>query len=264
MGRLIRMDFYRLVKSKLFIISLIVLFSLQLAIAFGIPILTDMIAHSFGNSEEFKMDTVVKVSSILSNPMMSFFMIIMFISAISFLFADIRNGYIKNIAGQISKKGYTAISKFIVVCFHNFVFMVVSVLGTLIGSAVCPKTYLSFDNAVFSGLVIFLVKVLLSFAMIAIILFITTGLRNKTIASVIGVLFSLGALGLLYAGLDQLLSTIGIKNVNVENYIPDQLYNQSYDVAAFSAVINSVIVSVIFIVVFLSLTVMIFNKRDVK
>ena len=100
--------------------------------------------------------------------------------------------------------------------------------------------------------------------MTSIILFLTTGLRNKTLASVVGVLFSVSALGLLYMALNQLLSMVGIKNFDVSNYAPDQLFNSQFDTAAIGAVINAIIVSVVFIGVFVGLTVAIFNKRDVK
>lgn len=264
MIRLIKMDFYRMFKSKFFWIALCVLFILQFAGAFGMPFLVDAISNYAENPEELMMYSNIKFSDMLSNPMDSIMMIIMFVSATAFLFADIKNGYIKNIAGQISQKGYTAISKFVVVCFHNLVFMTGSVLAYLLGSLVCPKMTVIFDGAALSGLIIFFIKLMLTFAMTTVLLFITTGLYNSTLANVAGVLFSVGALGLIYAALDKLISVIGIKNVTVTHYIPDQLYFEKYDISAWGDIINAVIVSLVFIVVFLLLTVSVFNKRDVK
>ena len=142
--------------------------------------------------------------------------------------------------------------------------MLLALSGNILGVLLCPDSSLIVDSAVTSGIVVFFVKLLLSFAMTSIILFLTTGLRNKTLASVVGVLFSVSALGLLYMALNQLLSMVGIKNFDVSNYAPDQLFNSQFDTAAIGAVINAIIVSVVFIGVFVGLTVAIFNKRDVK
>lgn len=265
MGKLIKMDFYRLIQSKTFWISAGVMFLLQFAVSFFIPIGTKMLMQFAGAEEEaaaFVEETTL--TSVLSSPMISFFMILMFISATSFLFSDIRDGYIKNIAGQISHKGYSAVSKFIVVCVHNFFFMLMALVGNLLGNLTTPDVTLVADASIPSGIVVFFVKLLLSFAMTSILLFLTTGLRNKTLASVIGVLFSVSALGLLYLGLDQLLSMVGIKDISISSYAPDQLFTSSFDGAAVGAVINAVVVSLVFIAVFLALTVVIFNKRDVK
>ena len=52
-------------------------------------------------------------------------------------------------------------------------------------------------------------------------------------------------------------------NFSVANYAPDQLIN-SVNVARNVAVANSVIASIVCTAVFLSLTVKVFNSRDVK
>ena len=265
MGKLIKMDFYRLFQSKTFWISAAVMFFLQGITSFSMPILQkNLLKFASVPAENASEMLDTKLSEIFSSPMMSFFMLIMFISATTFLFADIRDGYVKNFVGQIARKGYSAISKFIVVCVHNAFFMLLALSGNILGVLLCPDSSLIVDSAVGSGIVVFFVELLLSFAMTSIILFLTTGLRNKTLASVVGVLFSVSALGLLYMALNQLLSMVGIKNFDVSNYAPDRLFNSQFDTAAIGAVINAIIVSVVFIGVFVGLTVAIFNKRDVK
>lgn len=266
MGKLIKMDMYRLFHSKLFWILTGVLFAIEAILSFGMPFLVEMLKNFSENPET--TDTVIdnskSITAMISDPVTSFLLIIMFVSVIAFLFADLRNGYIKNIAGQLPRKGSTAISKFVVSIVHNLIFMIAGFFGMLVGNLLCPKVTVVFDNMFFSGLVVFFLKLVLSMAMVSILLFITTGLRSKTFASIVGVLFSVSALGMLYTGINKLLEALGLKNFDIAQYVPDQLYNQSFDLAAVNSVISAFIVGIAFCVIFVSLTVFVFNKRDVK
>lgn len=264
MGKLIKMDTYRLIQSKLFWILGGTLFAINFLMAFGLPFLYEVMENMSDDPDAFKISKEISFSGIVSDPVSGFMLILMFVSATAFLYADIRNGYIKNIAGQLPKKGQTAISKFVVAILHNCIFMVLGFLGSYIGYLACPKMTVVYDNKLASGLVVLLLRLILSMSMVAIILFITTGLRNKTLASVVGVMFSVGALGLLYTGINKLIEIAGLREFDVTDYIPDQLYGKRFDLAAANSVISAAIVGVIFCVVFLALTVAVFNKRDVK
>ena len=52
------------------------------------------------------------------------------------MYMDLANGYVKNIAGQVPSHGYLAVSKMIVIAIHNLIFMVVGLIGSLIGYGV--------------------------------------------------------------------------------------------------------------------------------
>ena len=127
---LIRMDFYRMFKSKSFIISNIVVFAIAIVTRLA-EIGMIKLSQTLGVA-----DAVVSQSSlneIIINPFgWTIALIVVLISAVTFSYADIANGYIKNIAGQVSNKGDTAISKFIVLGVHNFIFMTVAMLGRVI------------------------------------------------------------------------------------------------------------------------------------
>lgn len=272
MGKLIKMDFYRLVQSKMFWILSGVLFLVMAIFSFSSPFLSEFLKGISPDPGSFPDNYDERFTSIVSAPtkgLTGWLMIFIFISAASFLYADMKNGYIKNIAGQLPKRSYTAVSKFIVIIFHNFVFLAAGALGKLFGILVCPKAGIIFDAFSPFGIVIFFVKLLLSVGMISIILFLTTGLRNKTLAIVLGVLFSVEALGLLYMGLNALIKQLGIQNFDITEYTLDSLYSRQYDISALSStdaqlLLNSVCVSVGCIAVFLLLTVLLINKRDVK
>lgn len=145
MARLIKMDFIRLLHSKVFWISAGIIFVIQCAINFSTPLVANWLMDFAKKGDQFK-PIVVTFSSILSGPLMQFFIIFMYLSAVSFLYADIANGYVKNIAGQISKKGYTAVSKMIVLVFHNFVFLLLGALGLMLGSMLSPSAHVVFDG----------------------------------------------------------------------------------------------------------------------
>lgn len=261
MARLIKMDFIRLLHSKVFWISAGIIFVIQCAINFSTPLVANWLMDFAKKGDQFK-PIVVTFSSFLSGPLMQFFIIFMYLSAVSFLYADIANGYVKNIAGQISKKGYTAVSKMIVLVFHNFVFLLLGALGLMLGSMLSPSAHVVFDGNIPYAVGVFFIKLLLSLALCSILLIVTMGLRSKSFAIVLGVLFSVGILSTLYMGINMLAQRLGLANFDITKFVPDQLFfaemNNANDLLiAFAA-------AVVFIAVFTTLTVNIFNKTDVK
>lgn len=259
MANLIKMDLYRLLRSKLFwILNGVVLF---LSVAF--TVLGFVISNIFKNAEGVTYSAEVKFSSLLSSPIEQIFLILVMISAVSFMYADIANGYIKNIAGQLTNKGNTVISKFIVIGIHNFAFMFFGFLGNTLSEFCIRKVV--FDSMIAYGLATFVIKWLLLMSMSSLVLFFSTGLKNKTVASVIGVLFSSGLLALVYMGLN-----VGIANVfktdkfDISAYMPDQLFGNTMATTLNATAFNAIIVSLVVSGVFIFFTVKIFNNSDVK
>ena len=104
----------------------------------------------------FNPDTTV--SKMLVDPFLMFGAMLLMISICSFFYADVENGYIKNIAGQMPKKGWTIVSKFVAAVPHNLIFMVTGVIGNLLGSLIV-KHISAGDLA--EGIGVFLLKLLL-------------------------------------------------------------------------------------------------------
>ena len=272
MGKIIKMDFYRLLQSKMFWIMSGVMFFVMALVQFSTPFLFDLLKSFSPNPDSISETYDKSFISLISSPtesMTGWLIILLFISAASFLYADIKNGYIKNFAGQLPRRSYTVTSKFIVLLFHNFVFLTAGALGKIFGMLICPKANILFDDFSYFGFILFFVKFILSVAMVSLILLLATGLRNKTLAIVLGVLLSVNALSLLYLGINQLLSLIGVKNFDLNDYTLDGLYSKSYDISSLSSsngqlILNSLCVSVAFTVLSFVLTVLLVNKRDVK
>ncbi len=251
MGNLIKMDWYKLRTSLFFNVMLIVTFVINLACAIAFPVITRMFMPNSAVQE-------IQFSSILAKPMaLDILPILMLISLVSFSYSDNANGFIKNIAGQLPNKGYIVISKFVVSAIHNLIFMVALFISTTIGAFVTGKVV--FDNDIPAGIATFFIKWLITLAFSAILLFITTGLRNKIFASILGVLLGSGFLSLVYLGLNTLFQY----KIDINAYAPDMLFTQVNAITNVF-ILNAILVSVICIAVFIPLSYKIINMRDVK
>lgn len=254
MTNLIKMEWYKLRTSKLFIILLIVTFVLNAIFLASLPIITSALGAEM---------TATELSSILASPFaLGLLMIPIFISAVSFLYLDFSGGYIKNIAGQLADRGSLVFAKFIMIGVHNLIFFVAAAISAVLATALAGGIVV--DAAVWSGILTLLLKWLLSLSLCTVLMFFAVGLRNKTLAIIMAVVFSTGALSLLYMGINTGITALfKVENIDVGNYLPDALMG-SVNVITGELVVNAIIVAAIFIGVFLWLTYMMFKKRDVK
>ena len=255
MTNLLRMDLYRMRKAKGFRICLLLVFLLALS---ATPLealllyLARLISTEVGSLDD------VKLSEILGSPLSSLNAMLTLLSACFFYYADVENGYVKNIAGQMPKRGYTILSKFLATAPHNLIFMAAAIIGSILGAL--PFQRFAVDGAVLKGLGTLVSKLLLLQGICAILLLFTASLRSKSLGTVFAVLFGTGILFLAYmgidAGLDQLLPK---KSFSIADYMPDQLFRESRPDA-----VAALLVAAVTICVFLWLAVRIFDKKDVK
>lgn len=261
MANLIKMDMRRMFRSPMFLITVSVVAVFNILLTVGLAVLVKL----FGAGQEVA-PTVF--SDVLANPfVLPLFSILMFASLISFSYADIAGGYIKNLAGQLPHKSSMIYSKFIVIGIHNFIFLAVGSLSNVLGNLAMSATgmlQMTDDGKIMAAIATLLLKWLLSMAITAILMFVTNGIKNKIFATVIGVIIGAGALGLAYLGLNAAISNIfHTQGFDLNLYMPDALLN-SVNVGANIAVINAIVVSLVCIVLFMALTVKAFKSRDVK
>ena len=256
MMNLIKMEWYKLRTSKLFIVLLSIAFAANLIISIGTPLITKLIMPGMPIPP-------TPMSSLLSQPFsFMFLMLIVFISAVSFMSLDFSGGYIKNIAGQVGDRGKIVISKFIVIGIHNLIFFIAGVLSSLLGTLIAGQ--ITVDAAVMSGILTLLLKWFMSMALSSILLFFAVGIRNKTLATIIGVVLSINALSLAYLGVNTLVANVfKINDFDFGSFMPDALMN-SVSVVNNELVVNALVAGAIFIAVFVTLTYITFKKRDVK
>ena len=254
MTNLIKMEWYKLRTSKLFIILVIVTFVLNGLFVGSLPIISSALGAQM---------TATDLSSLLASPFaLGLLMIPVFISAASFLYLDFSGGYIKNIAGQLSDRGSLVFAKFLMIGVHNLIFFVAAAISAVLASAVTSGVIM--DEAIGGGVLTLLLKWLLSLSLCTVLMFFAVGLRNKTLAIIMAVVFSTGSLSLLYMGINTGISALfKVDNIDVGNYLPDALMN-SVNAISGELVVNAIIVAVVFIGLFLWLSYMTFKKRDVK
>ena len=255
MLNLFRMDLYRMIRAKSFLIVLALSALLSLCSTpakwalFQLARLIGGIDEGFGGTAQ--------LSSILSNPYP--FAFLPMIAASLFFYADLEFGYVKNIAGQVPKKGYTVLSKFCASMVLSAAFALTAIAFNLIGTLIFRS--ISASSEVGQSLLALLMKLILMQACLSIVLFFVAGLKNKSLGLVLSVLMGSGLMALVYLGIDAgIIRLFGLKSAfSISNYMPDQLLGETYP-----DTLNAILVSAAVTAIFLPLSIWIFDKKDVK
>ena len=273
MRDLIKMDLFKLKKTRFFIAVMIVAFGVTFAapllVKGFIELLKNML-ESPGSSDPYSAGELQMLSRDLSRPIgfsailrsplggLQLVTIPVMIFIVSFLHRDLNQGYIKNLAGQVPSRGYLAVSKYIVICLAEAVLFILGIAGSTLGTLISRG--ISFDSDVGSGLLECLLKLLILWGLSAVLLLISTGLGKKSFAIVVSVIFATGALAIIYMplsfALQQLFNT---PDIHIEQYVPDQMFGMT-NINVGAALAGSLIL----IIAGLYGTVTLMNKRDVK
>lgn len=258
MSNLIRMDIHRMFKARSFKVCLVIAFLMGFC---GTPLLKlfafllRFLPDSAGISSMLPQSTTV--ASILQNPFPGINAMLIMFSVCYFYYADIEHGYIKNIAGQVSRRGYTMISRYIAVILHNLIFIAAGIIGNLIGNVLFIKVTMGENLPQVLGALG--LRFLLLQGVCAILLLVTCALKSKTFGMVLAVVFGTGAMTLIYMSIDTAFHMALKKTIEIENYMPDQLMD-----ATAPPVVPGLPVAIITIVLFLILSVRIFDRREVR
>ena len=256
MGKLIRMDLYRLFKSKPFIVILGLAFVLALANAPAAKLLY-VLANSLSAEINDVFPAEAKLSGIIGDPFQLMNAMLVLLSLCYFFYADVENGYIKNIAGQMPMKGFTVLSKFIAASVHNVIFVAVGIVGNLIGTMIVQKIVV--DGAVLDSVRVLVLKLLLMQSLCAILLLVVSTLRSKSLGMILAVLFGLGLTRLIYLGINSALAPIFGDATDISKYMPDAvMVEDPLDT------MKAILVAVVTGAIFLPLAIRIFDRKDVK
>ncbi len=258
MFNLIRMDIHRMFKARSFKVCLAFAFFFgfcRMPLAKLFSMLLRFLPASA--SLEGLLPKSVTLTSILENPFPVVNSMLIMFSVCYFYYADIEHGFIKNIAGQVSKKGYTMISRFIAVILHNLIFIAAGIIGNLIGNVIVLKVVA--DVGVPYALGALCLRFLLLQGVCAILLFVTCALHSKTFGMVLAVVFGTGAMALIYMSIDTAVNMALKKVIAIEQYMPDQLMD-----AKAPPLIPGLPVAVVTIALFLFLAVHVFDRKEVR
>lgn len=180
----------------------------------------------------------------------------------SFIGSEQACGYTKNFAGQLSNKGYMAISKFITTSAVQVIILTIyTVVAAVLGRLVFAKYITGFD--VKHLLWALALRLLLHIAMNTIVIFVCSLTKSHAVGMVAGCIFGLGVTNVAYGGIDILLGVMKIK-LSISDYMPDSI-NLSLGLDTVQRYTGKgIAVALICITVFLLANYYTVRRRDVR
>ena len=281
MLNIIKMDLYRMLKTKSMYVIWIVLAAILLITTSlcktDYELLTEKDAMKQEQVTEPTVDNInvgmmvtlptepgekVTVYDIFfANSQGKLYALLLVIFTVLFSTADISSGYIKNIGGQVGNRGSLIFSRSIALS----VFTVLTMAGAFLFQAAA--------NGIFFGelewgntkaiLSYFVTELALHYALVLICMAIAIILKNNVISMVIAVCLSMNVMTIVYGVVNSAIQKIGIQNFQIYKYtITGKLsllpMNPSGNecLAAFG-------VAIVFIVIMISVSSVVFQKRDI-
>lgn len=281
MLNIIKMDLYRMLKTKSMYVIWIVLAAILLITTSlcktDYELLTEKDAMKQEQVTEPTVDNInvgmmvtlptepgekVTVYDIFfANSQGKLYALLLVIFTVLFSTADISSGYIKNIGGQVRNRGTLILSRAIALA----VFTVLTMAGAFLFQASA--------NGIFFGelewgntkaiLSYFVTELALHYALVLICMAIAIILKNNVISMVIAVCLSMNVMIIVYGVINSVIQKIGIQNFQIYKYtITGKLsllpMNPSGNecLAAFG-------VAIVFIVMMISVSSVVFQKGDI-
>ena len=281
MLNIIKMDLYRMLKTKSMYVIWIVLAAILLITTFlcktDYELLTEKDAMKQEQVTEPAVDNInvgmmvtlptepgekVTVYDIFfANSQGKLYALLLVIFTVLFSTADISSGYIKNIGGQVGNRGSLIFSRSIALS----VFTVLTMAGAFLFQAAANGIVfgeLEWGNTK-AILSYFVAELALHYALVLICMAIAIILKNNVISMVIAVCLTMNVMTIVYGVVNSAIQKIGIQNFQIYKYtITGKLsllpMNPSGNecLAAFG-------VAMVFIVIMISVSSVVFQKRDI-
>ena len=248
----IRMDVYRLFKTKSTYIILVIMIAMSVMGTGLMSVMTEMTgaerqqvqteqmsdnADYAGEDDQFNEDTEgaqsqlsVSVSEIdpdeNDNSVLSFAMsdisglqagLFIIIFTVLFSMADINSGFIKSIGGQVKGRGVLIVSKMAEIAIFTAIVIIADFLTELIA------VNIFFDDAVV-GSASEIVRLLssqfvLNFALAILMMAIAIIIKNNVVSMIIGVCMCTGIFELIFMGINYLMDKIGFSDFDINNIL---------------------------------------------
>ena len=281
MLNIIKMDLYRMFKTKSMYVIWIVLAAILLITTSlcktDYELLTEKDAMKQEQVTEPTVDNInvgmmvtlptepgekVTVYDIFfANSQGKLYALLLVIFTVLFSTADISSGYIKNIGGQVGNRGSLIFSRSIALS----VFSVLTMTGAFLFQAAANCIVfgeLEWGNTK-AILSYFVAELALHYALVLICMAIAIILKNNVISMVIAVCLSMNVMTIVYGVINSAIQKIGIQNFQIYKYtITGKLSllpmnpNGNECLAAFG-------VAIVFIVMMISVSSVVFQKRDI-
>lgn len=280
MLNVIKMDFYRMFKTKSFYVIWIVM-------AILIILTTYMSAEEYRDTEiqqeknqemqeispedmNFGMTVILPTEAaekvtvydiVFANIQGKVIGLFIVIFAVLFSTTDLNSGYIKNIGGQVARRSRLVWSKGL----SLFVYTILTFGISVVVQAISNKVFFGYIKMGDVGLFFkyLVMQIVLHFALAMICMAIAMLIRNNVVSMTIAVCLCMNVMVMFYSGIDKILKNIVPKDFHILNYtvtgkislLPMNFTNKE-GLAAF-------VVGCIFIVVMSIISSVMFEKRDI-
>lgn len=248
----IRMDVYRLFKTKSTYIILVIMIALSVMGTGLMSVMTEMTgaesqqvqteqmsdnADYAGEDDQFNEDTEEAQSQFSvsvsesdpdenDNSVLSFAMsdisglqagLFIIIFTVLFSMADINSGFIKSIGGQVKGRGVLIVSKIAAIAIFTAIVIIADFLTQLIA------VNIFFDDVVV-GSASEIVRLLssqfvLNFALAVLMMAIAIIIKNNVVSMIIGVCMCTGIFELIFMGINYLMDKIGFDDFDINNIL---------------------------------------------
>ena len=281
MLNIIKMDLYRMLKTKSMYVIWIVLAAILLITTSlcktDYELLTEKDAMKQEQVTEPTVDNInvgmmvtlptepgekVTVFDIFfANSQGKFYALFLVIFAVLFSTADISSGYIKNIGGQVGNRGSLIFSRSIALS----VFTVLTMTGAFLFQA--AANCIVFGELEWGNtkviLSYFVAELALHYALVLICMAIAIILKNNVISMVIAVCLSMNVMTIVYGVINSAIQKIGIQNFQIYKYtITGKLSLLPMNPSG-NECLASFGVAMVFIVIMISVSSVVFQKRDI-
>lgn len=180
-----------------------------------------------------------------------------------YIHAEQKNGYIKNIAGQVPHRGQLAVSKFIAIAAAILLmfasFCLFSVLGALwfLGDRVQLEVTADLMQ-------LLAIQYLLHLAFGTLIMFLSLITRSSVFSMAVGVAMSSGLMSFLYLGINRFAEAMGAEAFNIGDYMLDiNIYSVSAGVPS-DLMKRAVSVGSLFLITAVIGSMAVMKKRDIQ
>lgn len=196
-----------------------------------------------------------------SNAQGRFYALFLIIFAVMFSTADIKSGYIKNIGGQVPRRGVLVVSKAVALAL----FTVITLAGIFLFQAAANMVV--FKSVVWGDWKViipyFLTQLVLNYAFVLICLAMAVIIKNNVVSMTLSVCLTMNMMSIIYDLISYAIYKIGIHNFDIYKYtITGKMTMLPMNVST-NDVVSSMCVAAAFIVIMLTLSSYIFQKRDI-
>lgn len=206
-------------------------------------------------------EKVTVLDIFFANSQGKFYALFLVIFAVMFSTVDISSGYIKNIGGQVQKRGALIFSRSIALAFFTVLTMVGAFLFQAVANSIVFKD-LEWGSSK-AALSYLLTELALHYALVLICMTIAIIIKNNVISMVIAVCLTMNVMSIVYGLVNSAILKIGIQNFQIYKYTITGKMSLLPMKPSGNESLAAFCVAVVFIIIMISLSSVVFQKRDI-